>query len=277
MIESLKELFNKDRRAEIAFVLLIIITIWWVLLNPFDESVFRDIKYIWGSSYQIIALWGAVSGFFVSTYWGGYRSVLGRSILAFSFGLLFQVFGQTVYSYYNLFAQIEAPYPSLGDVGFFGSIPLYIYGSLLLAKASGVSVTLKAFDKKIQAFFIPFLALALSYGVFLNDYEFDFTQPLKIFLDFGYPLGQAIYVSVAILTLSLSRNILGGMLKRPILLFLSALIFQYICDYNFLYEANRGIWFVGGYGDYLYAISYFLMTTSILYIGATFSKIKNEA
>jgi hypothetical protein len=276
MTQSLTRLFSKDSRAIIALMLLSIITAWWLTLHPFESGTLIDQKYIWGSSYQIIALWGSVWGLFISIYWGGYKSALGRMILAFSLGLLCQVFGQTVYSYYNLYAHVEAPYPSIGDIGFFGSIPLYIYGSFLLAKVSGVKVTLRSFDQKIQAFFIPLIALFISYMVFLRGYEFDFSHPLTILLDFSYPFGQAIYVSIAILTLLLSRKILGGIMRGPVMLFLFALIFQYICDYNFLYQASRETWFVGGYGDYLYAVSYFVMTIALLYVGEIFGKIQDS-
>ena len=278
MANDLGKLFSDDRRAQFAAFLLIIVTFWWIILHPFTTSQAESLvfkKYIWGSFYQVIALWGAVCGLLISQYWGGGKSVFGRSVMAFSLGLLFQVFGQSVYSYYNLYAQIQAPYPSVGDIGFFGSIPPYIYGAYLLARVSGIKVSLKSFGKKIQAFLIPLVALVLSYIIFLKGYQFDFSQPIKIFLDFGYPLGQAIYVSIAILTLLLSREILGGIMRGPVILFLSALIFQYICDYNFLYQASRGTWLVGGYGDYLYASSYFLMTTALLYVGVTFSKIRN--
>ena len=118
--------------------------------------------------------------------------------------------------------------------------------------------------------------LGLSYTLFLRSYEFDWSQPLKVFLDFGYPLGQACYVSVAILTLLLSRKILGGMMRGPILAILIALIVQYASDFNFLYQANQGTWFVGGYGDELYAISYFLMSIALMYIGHMFAKIKDS-
>lgn len=277
MISDIKKLFFEDKRVQFTLLLLLVLSVWWLVLYPFNQDeIFTYRKYIWGASYQLLALWGALCGILVSIYWGGYRSVFGRSVLAFSLGLLFQVFGQSVYSYYNLFAGIEAPYPSVGDLGYFGSIPLYIYGCLLLAKTSGVKVSLKSFNSKIQAFFIPFIALVLSYIVFLRGYEFDFSQPLKIFLDFGYPLGQAVYVSIAILTLILSRKMLGGVMRGPVLLFLFALILQYTSDYNFLYQASRGLWFVGGYGDYLYVLSYFLMASALIYTGNTFKKVSDS-
>ena len=99
---------------------------------------------------------------------------------------------------------------------------------------------------------------------------------MKVFLDFGYPLGQAFYVSLAILTLILSRKVLGGIMKKPVILFLVALLMQYISDFSFLYEANRGTWIVGGFNDYIYLISYFLMTISLIYIASVFKQIKES-
>ena len=118
--------------------------------------------------------------------------------------------------------------------------------------------------------------LVFSYFFFLRDYQFDWSKPLTIFLDFGYPLGQATYVSLALLVLIVSIRSLGGMMKRPVLLLIFALLVQYLCDFNFLYQANRGSWYAGSWGDYLYAVSYFIMTLAIIYIGSTFFRIKES-
>jgi hypothetical protein len=258
----------------IAVLLFVLVGFWWSVLHPFDTEALVDEKYIWGSIYQILALWGAICGIVISVFWGGFKSVLGRSILAFALGLLLQVLGQSVYSYYNLFADVQAPYPSLGDVGFFGSVLMYIYGVFLLARVSGVKVSLRSFRNQISAILIPLVMLALSYFIFLRGYEFDWSQPVRVFLDFAYPFGQAIYVSIAILTLILSRKVLGGIMRKPVLLFVFALIVQFLCDYNFLFQVSRETWFVGGYGDLLYAFSYLLMSLALIYIGNVFKKIK---
>ena len=100
--------------------------------------------------------------------------------------------------------------------------------------------------------------------MFLQKYEFDWGQPLKIFLDFGYPFGQAIYVSLALLTYTLSKSVLGGIMKKKILFILFAFLMQYVADYNFLFQSSRGTWANGGYGDFLYFLAYFLMTLGLL-------------
>jgi len=269
-----------NRMAVVALGLFIILTVWWLLLKPFQATDLESItheRYIWGSLYQLIALWGAICGFVISKSWGGTKSVMGRSIIAFSTGLLLQVFGQSFYSYYNLFSQIEAPYPSLGDIGYFGSIFAYIYGVLMLARASGVKVSLKSYANQAKALLIPLILLLFTYIFFLRGYEFDWTDKLKVILDFGYPLGQAFYVSLAILTYFLSRNILGGKMRQPIFYILLALIVQYCSDFNFLYQANQETWYVGGYGDFFYMFSYLIMTMSLIYIEITLRRISDSS
>jgi hypothetical protein len=265
-----------NKLAKIALVIFAVLTIWWLYLQGLDIEASGNSRQFWAAIYQVLALYGAIIGIVTSKYWGGVKSVIGRAILAFSVGLLLQSFGQSVYSYYIYFAQIEVPYPSLGDVGFFGSIFAYIYGAILLARASGVKVSLKSFDSQVTAIAIPLGLLIFSYIVFLGGYEFDLTSPLTIFLDFGYPLGQAIYVSIAILVFLLSRQFLGGMMKGPVLFLIFALVIQYFSDYTFLYQANRGSWIVGGINDFLYAVSYLLMALALIYVSITFEKIRQN-
>jgi hypothetical protein len=98
-------------------------------------------------------------------------------------------------------------------------------------------------------------------------------QPFKVVLDFGYPLGQAIYVSIAMLTLIISRKALGGIMREPMAFLLIALVVQYLSDFMFLYQVSNEQWYVGGLNDYMYLISYFLMTLGLIQLGATFQKI----
>lgn len=259
------KLMTKDRTAQFILLLFVALTVWWVFLQSFgstETSEFRNL--VWAACYQAVAIVGGIMGLVISRQWGGRRSVFGRAILAFAFGLLLQSFGQTVFSYYNLVLLHDIPYPSLADLGFFGSIPFYIYGTVLLARASGVAVSLRSYAKKFQAILIPLVVLLFSYYFFLRGYEFDWSSPLRIFLDFGYPLGQAIYISIAILTYILSRRLLGGIMKGKVLFLLIALAVQYLADYNFLYQALSETWQNGGYGDYIYLVAYLFMALGLL-------------
>lgn len=250
-----------SKKIQIISALFILLSIWWIFIINYAGDY---PALVWAASYQIVALVGAIFGLFISKWWGGLRSVVGKSIISFSLGLFLQVFGQTVFSFYNLVLKVEIPYPSLADIGFFGSIPLYIIGVIYLARASGTNISLKAFTSKLQAVVIPLIGLIVSYFIFLRSYEYDWSHSLRVFFDFAYPLGQVFYISLAILVYLLSRKILGGVMKFPVLIILAALVIQYVADYNFLFQVANGTWVNGWYGDYLYLLAYFIMSIAIL-------------
>jgi len=254
---------QKQRSAQFIFFLYLFFIGWWLSLQ-FGTDGFSFQNQLFGGAYWIVAFFGTGMGFLVARKWSFTKSLMGKAIVMFSFGLLAQVFGQLVYSWYTFYARIDVPYPSLGDLGFFGSIPFYIYGIILLARASGVKVSLKTFKNQIVAITVPAAILFLSYYIFLQGYVFDLHNPMKILLDFGYPLGQAIYVSLALLTYLLTRNVLGGVMKNRVLFMLFALTFQYFSDYFFLYWSSKGLAHPGGVIDLFYITSYLLMTIGLL-------------
>ena len=274
----MKYFFIKSKLVYLIPVLIFLaFSVWWFYLKNFNLDSTRNARQLWGATYQILALYGGIIGLFISKKWGGYKSILGRVVLFFSIGLFLQCFGQTYSSYYVFHNNVESPnYPGIGDIGFFGSVLAYIYAVILLFKISGIKTSFKKIQNKIFIVLVPVIMFLSAYLFFLNGYEFDWSNKLKIFLDFGYPIGQAFYVSIAILALIMSRNVLGGIMKKPILFLIFALLFQYFSDFFFLYQANAGTWYVGNINDYLYATSYFIMTISLIQIGSAFLKIENS-
>lgn len=271
MLETVKSSWE----AKLTVVVFVLLTIFWLYLQiiiPTDTEVHT----FFGAIYGVMAILGAFFGLRISMKWGFFSSVLGRAIAMFSLGLLAQEFGQVTLSYFHYVYDLEGLYPSLGDVGFFGSIPLYIYGVILLAQASGVKIKLQSFASKLQAIVIPLVMLGVGYYLFLQGYEFDWSSPIKVFLDFGYPFGQAIYVSLAILTYLLSRGVLGGIMKTKILVILFALVVQFLCDYTFLYQSSRGVWHVGEINDYMYLIAYFIMTLALIRFELVYKSLKQD-
>jgi len=263
----------KNTTFRLLSIVFAIYTLAWLylnLINPWNESfnnAFTD-------SYGIIAGIGGIAGFSIAKKWGGIKSVVGRSLLAFSTGLTFNFLGQVSYAIYFYVYKVENPYPSFGEIFYFGSIPIYIIGAWLLAAASGSKLSLASYrSKKIVSILLPISMMLLSYSVFLKSYEFDWTQPILIFLDFGYPLGQAISVSLAILTFYLSKGTLGGIMKSSVLLIVTALIIQYVSDTTFLYQTFQDAWEPAGTSDLLFTISYFLMSLAILQFGEVVDKI----
>jgi hypothetical protein len=237
---------------------------WGILvafIDPETESIVRN---LFSYTYGIIALWGGLIGLSISKKWGGFKSIVGRAIMMFSLGLLAQELGQATYSIYDAFLSVEIPYPSIGDVGWFLTIPFYFYGAWLLGKAAGTKNSLKTVEGKLLAVGIPGAMLTLTYLVFLKEYQFDWSNPLVILFDFGYPLGHALYISMAILAYFLSRRFLGGVMKGTILLVLFAMALQYLGDFIFLYQVITETFYWGGLYDYLFLASYAIMTIALI-------------
>lgn len=242
-------------------------SLWWIWIQLTQDPGGPAANYF-SDSYGILSLFGGLFGLIASKKWGGFKSVLGRGILFFAIGLFFQAFGQITYSYYAQVLSVEAPYPSLGDVGFFGSIPFYILGVLYIGKTVGAKISLKSYASRMWAGATPIILLIVSYLVFLRGYEFS-GDKLTTILDFGYPLGQAFYVSLALLAYLLSRKLLGGIMRNKILLVLFALFVQYIADFMFLYKFSRETWTPGGINDFTYLVAYMVMITALLRLGKT--------
>lgn len=251
---------------EIAIALFVVLSVWWVALFFFFDAQLSQQNLYWAAAYQLLAWWGGVYALVSSRSWGGFRSLMGRGVIFFGLGLLLQGFGQTTFSIYTTILHVDIPYPSIADIGYFGSVLFYTAGIVSMAKVAGVRARLKNIGGRVFALLFPAAMLVFSYSIFLQQYEFDWSSPLRIFLDFGYPLGEAIYVSVAILALIFSRSILGGVMRGPLLLLMTALVAQYVAEFNFLYQASNESWLNGGYGDYLYLLAYFLMGLSLVRI-----------
>ena len=267
------ETFRKYGQTYLLVLIFLLLTFHWFNQNSNHVRFFGDFP----SIYAVMALAGGVLGIKIAQEWGGFRSIMGKAIWMFSLGLLLQVFGQIAYAYLAFFKQIEVPYPSIGDIGYFSSIPLYIYGVILLAKASGVTIALRSYTHQMTAVLLPLVMLIASYLFFLRAYEFDWSAPVRIFLDFGYPLGQSIYISLAILTFLLSRKVLGGIMKNKIRFLILALLVQYIADYTFLFQVSKGTWVAGGIDDYMYLCAYFLMSIGLIQLNIKHLNLKSKS
>lgn len=273
--EFVREKLNYPRLSSLMLIAILVftfLTIWWIYLQIFlSQGSFLHTTF--GLVYCVMALYGVICGIDISFKWGGLKTLLGRAIFMFSLGLLMQIFGQISYAYYTILKHITVPYPSIGDLGFFGTIPFYIYGVYLLAKSSGIKISVQSFRKKILALIIPGLVLLLYYFSFFYNYEFDFTSPVKIFFDIAQPLGNVIYVSIAVITYIFSRSVLNGIMYSKAFLLLVALIVQSIADYIFLY--NSSSFYTGNYMDLIYLVSYFVMVLALLNLKSLQVNIKN--
>ncbi len=247
--------------------------IWWASFQHVVHNQGLAVQWF-GGTYGSVALIGALIGFMAARKWGGFKTVLGKALIFFSLGLLAQEAGQLIYTYYIYGAKIQIPYPSWGDVAYFGSVLLYITAAFFLAKFSGVKFSLKKSHYKIIAVAVPVALLATSYWVLLHNHQYDTSHPLTVFLDFGYPMGQAIYISIAITAYLLSRKLLGGFMKRGILLVILALFIQYAADSAFIYQSTRASYLAGKWDDLIYLIAYFVMASAMITFHGIYRQVR---
>lgn len=246
---------------------------WWISFQSVVEAQGSSVNWF-ENTYGLVALTGAIIGFIAMKKWGGLKTVLGKALFFFSLGLLAQEAGQLISSYYTQIAHTDLPYPSVGDIAYFGSVILYIIAALYLTKVSGAKFSLKETKGKLIAIFVPVVLLAISYTVLLKGYSYDTSHAMTVVLDIGYPVGQAIYISIAITAYLLSRKLLGGYMKAGILLVIFALAVQYISDFSFIYTVHRGTYVPGKFVDLLYLTSYFLMATAMIKFLSIYTGLK---
>lgn len=253
---------SKSKFTWFVVIYYFILLLWWIkLLISGQTEGFEN--YLFGGAYPILALVGSIKGLFISRIYGGWSSIMGRGIIYLSLALLGQVFGQFIWTYYNIIVKVEIPYPSLADLGYISVIPFNVLAMWSFAKASGVKLSLQRFSGKVQVMLIPLILLGIAYTLFLKDYQLDFSDPIRVFLDFAYPSGEAIYISLAILTYLLCRNLLGGIMRQKILFFIFAFTIQFLTDFTFLYSVSRDFYYNGGIVDLMYATSFAIYSLAL--------------
>lgn len=277
MIGFLVEQFKANKVLRYVLIFFLLMTGWWIYmyLNRITEGTHTNLFLL---AYPILTIVGGVYGLIFARKWGGFRSTFGSAVSIFALGLLAQTMGQYLYNYYQVLQGIEVPYPSIGDLFYFGSVILYLIGAIQLARVAGIRFSLCTIQGKLKAIVIPLLVLFISYAVLLQGYEADWSDKAIVFLDFGYPIGQAAYLSVALLALLISKDILGGLMRKPIMLLLAALTMQFIADFTFSYQVSREVvtYYPAGTNDYMFFFSYLLMTTALFSIGNMFYKVQKS-
>ncbi len=87
--------------------------VWWVSFQSVVTQQGTSVKWFSGTD-GLVALVGAIIGYTGARKWGGFKTVLGKSLMFFSIGLFAQEAGQLIYTYYVYGANIQIPYPSWG-------------------------------------------------------------------------------------------------------------------------------------------------------------------
>jgi len=250
----------------VTWALFLFFSAWWLTIFA-AGSTEAPTNFLFGTIYGFYPFLGVLWGLMTIKQWGGFKSLMGMALIWLTLGMFGQAFGQSSFSFMVLVLGIDVPYPSFPDIGYFGSTLFYIFAGLAIAKASGISFSLKRLRHKAQAILIPALVLIGSYYYLLAGYVVDWTMPAVIFFDFAYPLSDAIAASLLIVTYTTTIGVLGGKMKPAILLVMSGFAATYFANFVFIVLAEN--YFPGSFIDFLYLFAYFLMSLALIKLRKT--------
>lgn len=246
----------------------------WAAVNISHQKT-GNFPYSYSFLFGLIPLFGGLVGMVKSKLWGGLKSALGRAIFFISLGLVLWGFGETIWSYYNFFKHVAAPYPSIADIGFAPSIFFWILGTIFLAKATGATFAFrKSRVMKLVAILLPVLLLAPSYYIQVKLARGGALVPpgetvLKTVLDLAYPAGDFLALTIAAVVFALSFKYFGGLYRRAVSCLLAGLAVMYAADSVFSYTTTKGTYYNADWGDLLLAFGLYLITYGVLAFAAT--------
>ena len=265
---------SANRQKRFISVIFLGLVMWWLVVNVFfDASVIWHA--LWTGLYGVIAIGGGIFGLLSARVWGGWKTAMGKAIIFFSVGLLSQEFGQVAYSYSIYFKQIELPYPSIGEIGYFSSIPLYVMGIFYFAK-SVVKGGLLKLPMRLKIFLIifPLLFLAAALPVVTRVYNSSANSWLAVLLAVGYVLGGAFYVSLSAFVYLFAREKMIGIFDKISLKIFLALTIQCLADLVFLYQFNEKTWVTAGINDLMYLLAYYGLAVGLLDLRLIFENLQ---
>ena len=187
------------------------------------------------------------------------KSAIGRSLALVSLGMLFWMLGNLAWMYYNVAAQIEVPYPSMADVFYLGMIPFATAGLFLLLR------NLKTrFDAGtvLKIAIIPVAVFLLTYWLFVQSKLSEDVPTLTKILNVAYPSGDIIFMSFALVILTL---IGGGRLFRPLAIICFGFILQAVADLAFSWTISAGTYYTGSPVDTIYVMAFFTVGLGMYY------------
>ncbi len=249
------------------------VAFWFVLIiiakySLVEESTLQFLRLFTQIPLAIIPFVGGILGLKNSIAWGGRKSIMGRNSLFLSLGLITWASGMIAWNYYIFFTNIEVPYPSLADVGYVLGLLCFVIGISILSKAVGVKFALHNTQGKILLFVVPVIVIIISTYLLINVARggvlIDSSRSyLKLFFDLLYPLGDVVILTVTSLVYFLSKDVLGGKYKAPILILFTGFLIFYISDFMFSYTTTNETYFNGHLVDFLFTTSMFVLSMGL--------------
>lgn len=244
----------------------VLIFIYWIGIQS-SKITDLPINLLYSFSTAVLAFAGGVFGLLISKHWGGGKSAVGRAILLMSMGTISWSLGNFVWSFYNFVLHQNMPYPSLADIGYVLAVPMWAIGVYYLSQATGVKFSLRRLRGRVLLIVLPIVAAIFSYYflfVIARNSSIEVKDGLlKIFLDFYYPIGDWVILTMSFLLFGLSLKYLGGKFRLPVFITIIGFIIMFMADFSFSYTTTVGTYYNGNLADLLFALAMFVISIGI--------------
>jgi hypothetical protein len=251
----MKSLFKKPVTIFVS-LLLIVLLFWDAMLfsNPEKTTM---LNYWFNAGYGLIYLIAGILGI-VYAKRIGLASVFGKAFAFIGGSLISYAIAQFVWLSYNLFSNVEIPYPSVADVFFLLFFPLVFTGFILLLNMYKQSITKKML---IQfAIIVPVVSIISLAVIFKPDISSDLSFWQKT-LNIVYPVSDTLLLCLILIMLRIS----GGYFRSTILFFAAAGTMQLVADFLFTYRSASGTYWNGDIADLFFMIASYLFLLSFVY------------
>ncbi len=241
---------------------------YWFYYYVYLATEIREYYSVFGILLTILTLFGVISGFIVQNKWGSYKSLVGRSLLFITLGLLMWFVGNIIYLIISL-SQVGGTemYPSIADYFFILIDPFYAVALLIIMKYSGVMSKFKKVYSYLILLLVPIACVYANYLLFFSDYSSlkDILVSELVF-DLVYTFGSIAVMTLVILAFALSLGKLGGMFKKSLYMFFIGFALQYIADVFYSLRMDIELYNNGGVGDVLFFCSVFFIIFGVLFL-----------
>lgn len=259
-----KQLF-KSRGSQWLLVIFLFMLVWFTVVNIIGlrETVW---SHIYSLLLAIVPGMGGCIGLYRMRQWGGYKSIIGKAVFFISMGLVAWSLGSWVWTYYNFFLGVEAPYPSWADIFYFQIYFFWGAGLLVLSNITSVESSGSNLKEKVIFFCIPIVMAIVTYFLLFLDLhggQLNYANLPKVFVDLYYPLGDVAVLTIIVLSSGATFNFLGERLKLPIMLLIIGFMINYIADFYLAYTTQIGTYYVGSTSDLLFTISMFILSLGL--------------
>jgi|CXWL01.1.fsa_nt_gi hypothetical protein len=182
-------------------------------------------------------------------------ATLGRSLPLWITTFASLTIAQLIWSYYNIFANIPAPFPGIGDIFWLLYYPCQF--AILLSIDTGVK------PKLSLGTISTFLFLALIFASYTTSFQFftgNQAQPLLVnLLSFVYPFADALLAALSLTLLQQQRA--NGF--RYLSFLTTAYLLTTVGDVLFAHSTSNQSYWNGNIVDFIFALAHFVLALAV--------------